>query len=914
MKHKYQKILWRFSPQDPIQTFELNRVIFGVKPSPYLSQRVLKQLSIDEDEKFPIASPKVCTNFYMDDFVCSVEDVGAACDLQSQMVSLCLSGGFELVKWSSNSNKLLQSIPEDKRLSAHVNFDTDNTVKILGLKWEALEDYFYFTVNFPDRPCTKRALLSAVSTIFDPLGFLQPIILSCKLLISDLWREKIDWDEIPSSDICEKWQVFQSQLGKISQLKIPRHLHLSSKKPILLIGFGDASERAYAACVYCRSESPSGEIQVSLIASKSRLSPLRTESIPRLELCSGLLLANLIQSIVKTFHPLVDMTQVLCFLDSTVALDWIHSSPHRWAQFVANRVAKIQNIIDPQQWYHVSGKENPADCVSRGLSPSELVQHQLFYSGPSWLKSSKDEWCLNKHTISDVSAHLEVKKGEIMCAVGHTTEDWVDKVSKNFSSWSKLLHCIVYVLRFVRILPKKLTIELCDLQVAETYIFRSIQRSHFVEDFKCLQKGTQCSPQLRKLDLFLDNDSIIRIGGRLNNSKLGYEQCHPILLPKNNHTVNLIIDHYHKLNLHTGPHLLLSLLRQRFWILSGRSEVKKRVHRCNICFKVNPRPTTAKMADLPSFRVQASTKPFVHTGVDYCGPFSVTMTKGRGIKSSRKAYVCLFICLTTKAVHIELASDLSTEIFLNCLKRFISRRGCCQVIYSDNGTNFIGATNFNALGELYQLLDSQEYQSKYLEGLNSYRIHWKTIPPSAPHMGGIWESQMRPIKTHLMKVIGLQILTFEELSTVLVQIEALLNSRPLCPLGSDIDTLSVLTPAHFLHAEPLKHLPAGDVSQDTHVSRYKLLDQLVQCYWKRWTTEYLHNMQKREKWSSSERPVRVGDLVIVLQDNQPVLSWPLGIVQEVHPGKDNICRSVVVKTQNGCLKRPVVKLCPLPSQ
>lgn len=281
---------------------------------------------------------------------------------------------------------------------------------------------------------------------------------------------------------------------------------------------------------------------------------------------------------------------------------------------------------------------------------------------------------------------------------------------------------------------------------------------------------------------------------------------------------------------------------------------------------------------------------------------------------TKKAYVCLFICLATKAVHIELASDLSTDTFLNCLKRFLSRRGSCKVIWSDNGTNYVGAKH--VLSEFYSLLTSSDYKNKFRDWCNVSKIEWRFNPPSAPHMGGLWESQMRPIKSHLMKVIGQQILSYEELTTVLTQIEALLNSRPLCQLSSDPDTLSGLTPNHFLHANPLRDLPAKDVSSSpsNRLKRFELLDQLVQSYWRRWKEEYLTTLQQREKWNMDQAPIKVGDLVIVMQENTPVLSWPLGIVQELYLGKDNICRSVLLKTKSGSLKRPVVKLCPLPSQ
>lgn len=296
------------------------------------------------------------------------------------------------------------------------------------------------------------------------------------------------------------------------------------------------------------------------------------------------------------------------------------------------------------------------------------------------------------------------------------------------------------------------------------------------------------------------------------------------------------------------------------------------------------------------------------------GPFYITMSRHRGVKS-QKAYLCLFICMSTKALHLELVSDLTTAAFMAALKRFIARRGPVLYLYSDNGTNFIGAKN--QLDELYSLLHSHDYRSAMQDELNKHKITWKFSVPFGPHMSGIWESGIKSVKSHLYKIIGNQILSYEELTTVFTQIESLLNSRPLCPLSDDSLEPVALTPSHFLTFQPLAHLPAREVLSEpaNRLTRYELLDQMVQTFWKRWSSEYLSTLQTRAKWDKQVPSISVGTLVLVKQDayTSP-LQWPLGIVTKIYPGTDGVVRVADVKTQHGFLKRPVVKLCPLPTQ
>jgi hypothetical protein len=379
---------------------------------------------------------------------------------------------------------------------------------------------------------------------------------------------------------------------------------------------------------------------------------------------------------------------------------------------------------------------------------------------------------------------------------------------------------------------------------------------------------------------------------------------------RRDHVVSLLVDHYHKRHLHAGPELLMCLLRQRFWILAARRIIRHCVHMCNTCFRSKPRAIFPLMADLPNPRVNQSIKAFTHAGVDYAGPIQFTPVRGRGVRS-RKAWICIFTCLTTRAIHIELATELSTACFISALKRFISRRGPLQCLYSDQGTNFIGANSY--LRDLYKFID-QLNPALEIECIEN-RIQWKLNPPASPHWGGSWESMVKVVKSFLRNNMGQQILSYEELLTVLAQVEALINSRPLTAMSSDPSEPTALTPAHFLNTAPLLSLPAPEVSQSSRLlDRYALLDRLVQSFWRRWRAEYLHTLQSRAKWNSNIVPIREGVVVVINVDNAPPFTWPLGVIERVHPSKDGVTRVATVKTNKGSFVRPVVRLCPLPSQ
>lgn len=398
---------------------------------------------------------------------------------------------------------------------------------------------------------------------------------------------------------------------------------------------------------------------------------------------------------------------------------------------------------------------------------------------------------------------------------------------------------------------------------------------------------------------------LIRVGGRLRNSNLDHATIHPIILPADSPFTRLMIEQEHISLLHAGTQAVLASLRQKVWIVRARNLVKRTLQKCLKCFRFRAAQTQYQMGDLPHVRVTPA-RPFLNCGVDYAGPFLIRDRSTRNYKTT-KAYICLFICMATKATHIELVSSLSTEAFLASMRRFASRRGKCSNIYSDNGTNFAGAN-----AELIKFIKDDTYIATIL---NQEGITWHFNPPRSPHFGGLWEAGIKSVKYHLLRVVGESKLTFEEFTTLLTQIEACLNSRPLTPLSSDPSDTTPLTPAHFLIGESMFAVPDADVQdiKQGRLSRFQHVQQMFQHFWTRWHKEYITELQTRVKWRTQHPALlHQGSLVLVKEDNTPPLRWPLARVMELHPGRDGVCRVVTVKMCSAVLKRPVMKLCVLP--
>ncbi|XP_062537997.1 uncharacterized protein LOC134206311 [Armigeres subalbatus] len=726
---------------------------------------------------------------YMDDVITGANDVETATQMQIQLNAMLSRGGFQLRKWASNCPAALAGIPEENlaiRTSDEINLDPDPAVKTLGLTWIPSSDILRFQFIIPsldsDTVLTKRSVLSVIATLFDPLGLLGAAITTAKIFMQLLWtiRDKneqpLNWDQPLPPMVGESWRRFHEQLPMLNQARIERCVIIPESVDVELHCFSDASEKAYGACLYVRSTDADGRVKVRLLSSKSKVAPLKCQTIPRLELCGAVLAAQLYEKVRTSIKT---SANGYFWTDSTCVLRWLQAYPTTWTTFVANRTAKIQSITEGCRWSHVPGIQNPADLISRGIAPQDIIDNQFWWRGPTWLEESSDKWPRSLEPLTSGEEESEKRRTIIATTASSVSEFNKEYISK-FSSYNDLIRRTAYWLRLMKLLRTPITsrndvgfLTTSELRDAEGTLVRLVQKEVFAEELKAISSGGKVPnrSQLRWFNPFLSKDQLLKLGGRLKHSLESDEAKHPVVLPARHPFTRLLLQHYHEHLLHAGPQLMLSVLRLRFWPFGGRSVIRNIVHRCQKCFRCKPTSVQQFMGDLPAARVTVS-RPFSDAGVDYFGPVYLRPIPRR---ATVKAYVAVFVCLCTKAVHLELVSDLSTDRFLQALRRFVARRGLCTNIYSDNGTNFVGARN--QLKDLLKLLKSNDHNSAVSKECAKVGIQWHFIPPSAPHFGGLWEAAVRSTKHHLLRVIGESPVSPEDFTTLLTQVEACLNSQ-----------------------------------------------------------------------------------------------------------------------------------------
>lgn len=579
------------------------------------------------------------------------------------------------------------------------------------------------------------------------------------------------------------------------------------------------------------------------------------------------------------------------------------------------------------RWRHVRTHENPADLVSRGVTPKDLIDNSLWWHGPAWLQSSQCNWPLNRIDVDppkDVDLELRRIVQANVCVES-------DDISLQFSTYNRLVRISALCKRFINNcrhqigtrhvnnssypsnrITGRITVD--ELKAIHRHWVLKSQRQNYYDEIHCLSKtipeAIDRKSKILSLSPFIDGNGILRVKGRLENSTLTYDEMHPIILPPNSHFTKLLIDRFHLRTMHGGTQLVTSLLRRQYWIVNARNAIRLQIHKCIVCHKQRAGTSQQLMGSLPSARVRRTHRPFLHTGVDYCGPYELRASKGRGIKTY-KGYIAVFVCLTVKAIHVECVDGLTTDAFLAAFRRFVSRRGVPSDMYSDNGTNFVGAAN-ELERQFHQTIRQNE--EAITDKLTEDSILWHFIPPGSPHFGGLWEAGVKSVKYHLRRIIGESRFTFEEMHTFLCQIEACLNSRPLCANSNDPNDFTALTPAHFLINTDLLSLPEPSVVdiQPNRLNRWQQIQQMREFFWRRWKDDYLSQLQQRPKWCREETNLKIGDMVLVQDDRFSSSKWPLGRIVDVHPGADQLVRVVSVRTSTGTYKRNVTKISRLP--
>ncbi|KAK6731725.1 hypothetical protein RB195_007910 [Necator americanus] len=904
--------------KDNLRHYRFTRIPFGVKSSPFMLAAAIRFYLKHIDS--PLRS-EIERNTYVDNVILGASSNQEAVRKYRMAKSTFAHMHMNLREFLCSSHVVNDHIHTRDRIK------DPKRAKLLGIPWNHFRDTLHIPIKtICGRVYSKRTALRAYASTYDPLGLLTPFLASAKLFIQDLWLKKLKWDDELEQEDLYRWSRILSDLEHPLP-HIPRCVTPNHRTTYELCIFGDASKRLYASCAYlvCRS---SNVFTSNLVMAKSHLNETKPLTIPRMEL---LAIRNCV-FLAQYLHKELDLTltYIHFFTDSQITLHWIHSSrPLR--QFVHNRVSSIHKILSyfqdkgvPTKFHFVASEDNPADCATRGLATKDAKNH-IWWTGPSFLRRCPEQWPHSDmdFTIPPVTTKEQDQEFMEVSLIRESSHSSVLPF-RIVSSYVRLVRITIYVLKFLRcklfdrvnvqsqscllrnipslrdILSHK-SLTAPEFIAAETLLIREHYREsdHILEKYK-----------LDRFNAHMDEKGLIRCPSRMENVQV----TAPILLVPSHRFTYLVIMHAHISQYHVGVYGLISHLITRYFIPSIRRTVRKVLRTCVTCRKVTGYAYRyPDMPSLPEERVKRS-RPFQNVGLDYLGPIYYRDTNG--IRS--KVWICLITCMATRAVHLEVVNSNTTQDFLLAFRRFIARRGTPHLVYSDNATTFHSAKD-----TLDKVLFTPTLWNKIDSFLTNHRIAWRFITPLSPWKGGFYERLVALFKSAFVKAIGRQLLKLDQLHTVVVEIEAIINSRPITPYRENDVSIRVLKPNDFISPEVSLQLPPRLLVDDIAVSGHRLADwykqtvTVLDSFWDIWHTDYLsalvqrHQRRLRQPRNTSIRP-KVNDVVIIADDKLPRGQWQLGIIVKLIHGYRNGVRAVQVRTCKGkLLHRSLKHLYPL---
>ena len=913
MAHQY---LWP-AENGKINVYQMQRVTFGTAASPCLAIAITRRAAKDFGQDRPEGKRLIEEQMYVDDAVTSEPTIEGAIEAASQANEILEEADFHLQGFMSNHHKFLQ----------HFNVDMVEEVSVLGMRWMVETDQLLHaklpvptTITF-----TKRCLLSYVAELFSPMGLVSPLVIEAKIHLKFLHLLGLGWDEditalANNSDKPKAAKAFQKEIDfwegwlllreKISEVKFHRCLMPNLAGEIQLHTFGDASEDAFAAVAYLRAKQ-GDNITIRLIISKTRVAPRKAVSVAKLELNAALLAARLANTVTNTLR--IKSHQRFCWTDSSCTRHWVRSNASHFLPYVQNRIGEIQSLTSPEEWRFLPGRINIADAATRAdkmtLDNMEDIMEK-WQAGPDFLQT--ENW---PKDIAFEPVTEELRPKYLFTAlIGDVIKVQPVINWSHFSNFGRLQRGIARIIQLQRKFRQRkeagrapiegaddqaIPVELVDFAFNE--MIRLAQQESYIKEITLLKAGKELfkSSSLLPFTPILDND-LLRVGGRIGRFSLPFNVRHPLIIDGRHPLTRIIAEYKHRSNFHPGVGHLLSILRQSIWPTGGRELCKKITSSCRDCHRRRFQPMHQLMADLPLLRFNR-TAPFCHTSVDMFGPIKVRMSSvnTRGSKTEER-YGAIFTCMVTRAVHLVVTESMSASDFLNSLRAFESIRGRCQLLYSDNGKNFIAAAK-------------------------QVKIKWIFYTPRAPHFGGVHESLVKSAKRALLTVIekAHKLLTDIELNVLFCEVTGFLNSRPLTYVSASTD--EVITPNSFLSPkaifEPTLHPEVETASK--YRKSYERLQSMTNEVWKLWTNDYLPTLITRNKWRLEQRNPKVGDLVMLVDENLKRGKWKHGFVEEVIIGNRGFARSLRVKVITECdgtidgkaksktYLRPIVKCCLL---
>ncbi|PFX12233.1 hypothetical protein AWC38_SpisGene23847 [Stylophora pistillata] len=776
---------WTDDYRQPPDVYVMEVHIFVATFSPCVANSVLRRTAADNAERFEKGVTAIVEKiFYFDDALPSFKDENLAARAASSLAEMLGSGGFRLTKFMSNSKDTLSKIPAERRAKPELNLDLDELPVERALGMEILDN-------------TAAVLVR----IAHPAFLLSP---------------------------------------RFDALRCKLQLHIS-----------DASEVGYGATAYSTIQDPDGPVHCSFVMGKANNSPIKFTSIPSLELQAAVLATRLNKMLREELDLCIRETKY--WTDSEIVLHYLRNEKRRFQTYVANRVEEIRENSKPDDWNHVPGTLNPADDVSRGLNPSQLSSNHRWLRGPEFLWQPESVWPNAEHkevsdevlelkkvthaNLTDISTDLRTKQPQPLSENSSTviSQCIIHWILSGCSDWNRLRRQVAWLIRFIHFLYSRETVQkghlaLEDYNAAAVVIARLVQRSAYTQEVKDLKARGEAklSSNIVSLNPVLDDHGILRVKGRVTSPPVADAARNQVILPRNHPVTAIIVRHIRESIGHLGREHLIAKVREKYWIPQIRVLARSILARCILCKRLKAKPMTQQMAPLPKSRMMAYQPPFSYSGMDLFGPLYVK--HGRG---TAKRWCCLFTCLNTRAVHLELVQSMSTSDFLLCLRRFINRRGEVIELRCDRGSNFVGAER--ELREAFKSWNQQQIHRELLQ-----------------------------------------------------RVERVLNGRALTANSDDPNDLQPLTPAHFLMRRKSICLPPGAFEKaDNYGRKWKQVQFLADLFWKRWLREYLPTLQIRGKWRKSLPNLKPNALALLVDENAQRGHGSLGRVLEKVKLKDS---------------------------
>ena len=927
----YMRILWLSPKTKELITLRLCRVPFGTAAAPFqLFGTLYKHLHEHDHEQ----ALDILPNLYSDNLIVSKN--GKELEYCTNAVEILKDGGFSLRKFSTN-NKGLATQLKEKDL---YNTDEQGECKVLGMKWDLTED----TLSFPpitdtllDNEITHRKILKQLPRHYDPLGIAAGILMPGTKFMSELSEKGYKFDDPLNEEDCNKWrQIYNEIKHAMSTINIPRYHRFDTDKPIRLQIFCDASMNWGAAVGYLSQDNKS-----VVVAAKAKMPSKRLRkaniSVPKRELEAAVIGAKLCAKLISTYQTIYNKLEVHLWSDSTTVLSWLATNGPM-ERFVQNRVQLIQQIVPKVPWHHIDSAANPSDCISRGLTSCDYLNPKhLFWTGPEQMHNktlepfkpeSDNLIALPAFTITEPE---KPSPGLLNIVFSDPNKGVFSPWAKSCQTLSEVKHHLVSAIKVCHILYNRAAIRCnwnnrkksknLDIHVSKELVKEEQELTMKpIVTFLQTKKGPR--PQaVKKLSLFL-HEGICRVGGRLGNSSLPFENRFPIYLSRDSPLLQLRVMEFHQRALHSGPRDTLHKMQRVYWIQRGSKIIKGIIKQCFQCKRATgPAYKWPQAPNLPNHRINPE---YVYQtiGCDLSGHYIVSTPQGQ-----EKVYFCIFIDAASRHINLELMDNMETTTFMATLRKHAAIYGYPRKIISDRATYFVKSKEI--LGE--QL--GQQFLDQVTRSLERQGVSWALNPAAASHMGGFFERGVGMVKQILRRNIGRKLLDKLEFETLLKEAACVVNSRILTAdnPSSHKDRLPI-TPSHLVHGREISPLPYGDISleeieeeiedpsfertSDEVIDQWRRMAARMHAFKEQFAEEWLSELRSRHIRDHHIDPMETaiagrGDLVLIKHDDIKRALWDMGIIEDILPSSDGKCRAVKVRTKHGVITRPIIKLYPL---